>query len=76
MKNNIVIISNDDNKTYFKSSNHCQKHGNLTGYVPCTHYYPSNVVPRESLPDGIIKCDKDVINVFYDDYTEIDNPIS
>ncbi len=76
MRNSCVIISNSDNKTYFKSTNHCQSHGDLTGYVPCTHYYPSHVEPRPSLPDGIIKSEQDVITIFYNDYKEIDNPLN
>lgn len=75
LRSSCVIISNDNNKTYFKSNNYCQSHGSLDGYVPCTHYYPSNVAPRPSLPDGIIKSEQDVITIFYNDYEEISNPL-
>lgn len=72
MKNQIVVISNDNN--YFFSKNHCQNHGLGSEYVPCTHYIPRNVAPRESVPDGIVKNVKDLVAVFYYDMEEIPNP--
>lgn len=73
MENQIVVISNDDNNTYFFSKNHCQKHGLGAEYVSCTHYIPSNVASRESVPDGIVRNVKDLVAVFYDDMEEIPN---
>lgn len=70
--NQVIIISNHDTKEYFVSSDHCEESPN--GFVPTTHYLPSNCAPRESVPDGIIKNFQDVINVFYSDYKEIVNP--
>jgi len=74
MKDQIVVISSYDRGTYFFSKNHCQNHGLGKDYVPCTHYIPSNVVPRESVPDGVIKNIKDLVAVFYLDMNEIKNP--
>ncbi len=74
MKKSIVIISNMSNKTFFFSTNHCQKHGLGDDYVPCTHTIPNLVTPRETLPSGLIKNVQDLITVFYDDMIEIPNP--
>lgn len=60
--------------TYFFSTDHCQKHNLGDSYVPCTHTIPSRCKPRKTLPDGIIKEKTDLVNVFYDDMTEIENP--
>ncbi len=76
MKKQIVVISNMDDNTYFFSTNHCQDHGLGINFVPCTHYLPSRVEPRESVPDGIIKNVKDLVAVFYYDMREIPNPDS
>ena len=74
MKNQVVVISNMDDNTYFFSKDHCQNHGLGSYFVPCTHYLPSRVEPRESVPDGIIKDTKDLVAVFYYDMQEIQNP--
>jgi len=74
MKNQVVVISNMDDNTYFFSKDHCQNHGLGKNYVPCTHYLPSQVTPRESVPDGIVKNVKDLVAVFYYDAIEIPNP--
>lgn len=74
MKNQVVVISNMDDNTYFFSKDHCQNHGLGSNFVPCTHYLPSQVVPRESVPDGIVKDVKYLVSVFYCDATEIPNP--
>ena len=74
MNNQIVVISNMNDNTYFFSKNHCQNHGLSSNFVPCTHYLPSKVVPRECVPDGIIKNVKDLVSVFYSDMIEIPNP--
>jgi len=76
MKKQIIVISNMDNMTYFFSTNHCQNHGLGDNYVPCTHYIPSRVEPRESVPNGIINNVNDLVAVFYDDMKEIPNPDS
>jgi len=72
MKKRIVVISNSEK--YFFSTDHCQDHGLGDDYVPCTHTYPINIVPRESVPDGIVKDVKDLVAVFYYDMDEIENP--
>lgn len=74
MRQSIIVISNLENNTYFFSTDHCQKHNLGNNFVPCTHGVPSYVVPRESLPDGMIKNVKDLVAVFYDDMQEIPNP--
>ena len=74
MKKQVVVISNMDNNTYFFSKDHCQNHGLGSNFVPCTHYIPSQVEPRESVPDGIVKDVKDLVAVFYSDMQEIKNP--
>lgn len=74
MRESIVVISNMEENTYFFSKDHCQNHGLGDSFVPCTHYIPSSVVPRESLPDGIIKNVTDLVAVFYYDMKEIPNP--
>ena len=70
----IVTISNLGDNTFFFSKDHCQEHGLGNEYVPCTHYIPSMVTPRESVPDGVIKNVKDLVAVFYYDMIEIPNP--
>jgi hypothetical protein len=74
MKDQIIVISNMDDNTYFFSKNHCQNHGLGDKFVPCTHYIPSYVAPRKSVPDGIVKNVSDLVAVFYDDMEEIPNP--
>lgn len=76
MKNQVVVISNMNNNTYFFSTDHCQNHGLGSNYVSTTHYLPSQVKPRESVPDGIINDVKDLVAVFYHDMKEIPNPDS
>lgn len=73
-KQQIVVISNMDNNTFFFSTNHCQEHNLGDNYVPCTHSIPIFVEPRPTVPDGIVKSVADLINVFYDDMKQIDNP--
>lgn len=70
----IVVISNEE--FYFFSTDHCQKHKLGSDYVPVTHYLPSYVVARESVPDGIVKTKEDVVAVFYHKLKEIPNPDS
>lgn len=76
MKKQIVVISNVDSGEYFFSTDHCQNHGLGNKFVPCTHYIPSCVVPRDSVPDGIVKNVSDLVAVFYYDMIEIPNPDS
>lgn len=79
-RNSVVVHCNDEKKQYFFSTDHCQRvvtdkpSLNLQGFVPTTHYFPSSVVPRPSLPSGQITSKQDVITVFYHDYQEIPNP--
>lgn len=70
----VIVISNYDNLTYFFTKNHCQNHNLGSAYVSVTHYLPSHVVPRESVPDGIVRNVKDLVAVHYHEYKEIPNP--
>jgi hypothetical protein len=70
----IIIISNEETNTFFFSNDHCQNHGLGKDFVPVTHYLPSRVVPRESVPDGIVKNVEDLVAVFYHYMEEIPNP--
>lgn len=74
MKKQVIVISNMDDNVYFFSKDHCQNHGLGSNFVPCTHYIPSLVEPRDSVPDGIVKSVKDLVSVFYFDMQEIPNP--
>ncbi len=75
-KKQIVVISNLDTMEYFFSKDHCQDHGMGESWVPCTHCIPTHVVPRPSVPDGIVKNINDIVSVFYYDMKEIPNPDS
>lgn len=74
MKTSVITFTNLENNTFFFSTNHCQNHDLGNNYVPCTHTIPSSVVPRESVPSGIVKNIEDLKAVFYDDLKEIPNP--
>lgn len=74
MKTQVVVIQNMDDYSYFFSKDHCQNHGLGDMFVPCTHYLPSQVAPRECVPDGIVKNIQDLVAVFYYDGKEIPNP--
>lgn len=69
--NEVVVFSSYDTNTFFISKSHTQHHNLGDDFVPTTHYLPSNVKPRECLPDGIIKNINDVLNVFYSDMQQI-----
>jgi len=72
MRNNyLIVVSNDDTKEYFISDKH-DDYG-LKGFIPVTHYLPSHVVPRKGFENGILKTPQDILNLFYDDYTDISN---
>ncbi len=75
-KKQIVVIGNLDTMEYFFSKDHCQDHGMGKSWVPCTHYVPTCVAARPSVPDGIVKNINDIVAVFYDDMKEIPNPDS
>lgn len=79
----IVIHQNIDTLEYFFSTDHCQGEKSRRGaalypqgegWVPVTHYFPSAVAPRPTLPSGVIETVADIITVYYFDYTEIPNP--
>ena len=74
MKEEIITVSNLDTGKFFFTTDHCQKHGLPDAWVPITIYIPMKVVPRESLPEGIIKNKEDYKKVFCDDLEEIKNP--
>lgn len=74
MKKQIIVIANMENNTYFFTKDHCQDHKLGENYVPCTHIIPSYVMPRPSVPNGIIQDVHDLVSVFYNDMKEIPNP--
>ena len=55
MRQQIIVISNYEDNTYFFTKDHCQEHGLGDNFVPCTHTLPGMVQPRNSVPDGIVK---------------------
>lgn len=73
-KTEIITISSEDAGKFFFTTDHCQNHGLGGDWVPVTTYLPMKVVPRESLPDGIIKNKEDYKRVFCNDLEEIKNP--
>ena len=74
LRKTIVVIASHDERKYFFSKDHCQNHGLNETYVPVTHYFPSEVVPRKELPTGHVNNVKDIVSVFYNDMVEIPNP--
>lgn len=70
----IITISSEEHNNYFFTNDHCQRHGLDNTYVPCTYYLPMYVVPRESVPDGIVDTKEKLVAVFYKDKVEIPNP--
>lgn len=77
--NTVVIMSNNDRKEYYFSSRHVMTDdkGNLLDYqdfVPCTYLIPNTVVPRPSLPDGIVDTVAKMLMIFHYDEVEIENP--
>ena len=73
-KSTIIAIFNVVDDKYFFTTDHCQKHGLGENFVPCTHYIPQHVTPRESLPSGIITNKEDWKKVFGTKAEEIPNP--
>jgi len=60
---------------FFFSTDHCQEwDGYNSQWVPCTAKLPMRVVPRASVPDGIVDTVEKYIAVFLDDVEEIPNP--
>lgn len=68
-----IIIMNSKKQIYFFSTDHCQKRIGK-GWTPCTLTLPLKVVPRSSLPDGIVANKEDIKKIFLDDMEEIPNP--
>lgn len=66
--------------TFFFSTDHLQRFESATGkqiekeYVPCSGTLPMHVVPRPSLPDGIVDTIEKYLMIFHKDETEIPNP--
>ena len=54
-----VAIANDDDRTYFFSTNHCQTFEGDEAFVP-TSFYDMSI--------------DEVRDMFFQDFTEIDNP--
>ena len=71
---NITVIASYDARRYFFSTDHYQKHGLDDTYVPVTYTLPIHVLPRPSLPTGIITNVDELKLVFYDEMVEIPNP--
>lgn len=70
----VTIISSLDRKIFFQSTDHCQKHKLGNDFVPTTYKLPMKVIPRKSLPSGLIRNIDELISIFYDDMIEITNP--
>lgn len=74
----VTIHSSLNRKEYFFSTDHCQQvHAPETypkGFVATSFYLPMTVVPRASLPSGIVQTVKDVITIFHSGDKEIPNP--
>lgn len=69
----ITFISNYEKGVYFFSTDHSQDHGLGDDFIPCSRCFPFYVVPRESVPDGIV----DTLEKFkslYKELVEIPNP--
>jgi hypothetical protein len=73
-----TILSNDTTKQFFFSSDHCQRLSSTVklskDWVPITFWLPMQVVPRPSLPDGVVDTLDKYIQLFHNDETEIENP--
>lgn len=74
-----TIFSNRDKKQYFFSTDHLQRFNSSLGiegdgWVPCSGSLPIRVVPRPSLPDGLVDTMEKYLMIFHDDETEIPNP--
>lgn len=74
----VIIHASSERKEYFFSTDHCQGvHAPAsypTGFTPISFYLPQRVVPRPSLPSGLVETVKDVITIFFSDGAEIPNP--
>jgi len=70
-----TVFSNLRDGTYFFSTSHHQPiEDGHAGFVPSTGGLPMSVVPRESVPDGVVRTIDEYIAVFHGDKTEIANP--
>lgn len=74
MKTTITTISSIENGHFFFTTDHCQLHNLGSDYVPVTYRLPMSVVPRESLPSGVIETLDDLVLIFYSDMAQIPNP--
>jgi len=76
----VILYVNNNTNEYFLTTDHLQicqpNHGEIQGegWVACTHYYPTYVVPRSEFPDGHLKTAEDVLKLYYGDCKEIPNP--
>jgi len=79
-RESVIIHSNMSRGEYFFSTDHCQgvyakeTYPKEEGWVPTTFHLPQTVVPRESLPSGLVETAADVITIFFSDSREIPNP--
>jgi len=76
MKKTLTIHHNAEKRRYFFSTDHCQGVGKsyYESFVPITVTLPLAVVPRPSLPSGLVKTKADYVRVFCKGDTEIENP--
>lgn len=76
----VIIHSSYSRGEYFFSTDHCQRiHAPETfppgeDWVPTTFYLPQGVVPRPSLPEGVIRTQADVVTIHHQGDREIPNP--
>jgi hypothetical protein len=69
----VIMHTNRGRGEYFFSTDHCQRHG-LKGYVASTAYLPIPVVPRRSLPSGLVTTVPEMLMIFHQGQKEIPNP--
>lgn len=74
----VIIHSSRSLGRYFRSTNHMQRIESYekypAGYVPVTFSLPHRVVPRTTLPTGVVETEQDLITIYFADAIEIPNP--
>lgn len=70
-----TVFCNRKDGTYFFSTSHMQPLGDdHAGFTPSTGGLPLSVVPRASIPDGVIRTVDEYLALFHGDKKEIRNP--
>jgi len=75
-----TIFSSSELHQFFFSTDHIQRYRSPIGgqidesFVPCSGSLPIYVVPRPSLPNGLVDTLDKYIQIFHDDEIEIPNP--